>query len=293
MRFIPNSEMVGFMTGVAVLIILGQLADLTGYTSDYGNKVIRAIDLLFNLNQVHLQTLTVGLTAIILIIVLEKTRLGGLGMVVAIIVASILPSLFGWGTVARVSDIAEMTGSSRPALPDFSEWTSLIIPAVSLSVIALIQGAGVSQAYVNPDGRYPKASRDFIGQGAANVAAGIFQGMPVGGSVSATALVVDTGAGPAWRTSSAASSSPSSPCCLPAPSASSPCPPLPASLSWSASGSSSRATCSPSGGRGTLSERSWWSPSPWSSWCRCSTPSWPAWSSPASSTSSASRTASP
>ena len=195
MRFIPNSEMVGFMTGVAVLIILGQLADLTGYTSDYGNKVIRAIDLLFNLNQVHLQTLTVGLTAIILIIVLEKTRLGGLGMVVAIIVASILPSLFGWGTVARVSDIAEITsGLPRPALPDFSEWTSLIIPAVSLAVIALIQGAGVSQAYVNPDGRYPKASRDFIGQGAANVAAGIFQGMPVGGSVSATALVVDTGA---------------------------------------------------------------------------------------------------
>lgn len=39
-----------------------------------------------------------------------------------------------------------------------------------------------------------RASRDFVGQGAANVAAGVFQGMPVGGSLSATALSKQAGA---------------------------------------------------------------------------------------------------
>jgi sulfate permease, SulP family len=65
---------------------------------------------------------------------------------------------------------------------------SLVIPAVSLAFVGLVQGAAISANFPNPDGRYPDASRDFIGQGAANVIAGIFRGMPVGGSMSATSL---------------------------------------------------------------------------------------------------------
>jgi sulfate permease, SulP family len=195
MRFVSNSVMVGFMNGVALLIILGQLGDFTGYSSEYGNKVARTFDLLFHLNRVDLPTIVVGLTTVILIVVLEKTRLKSLGMVVAIIVASILPALFGWESVARVRDIALITsGLPRPALPSFAHAAELIVPALSLAVIGLIQGAGVSQSYINPDGRYPNASRDFVGQGAANIASGLFSGMPVGGSVSATALVVQSGA---------------------------------------------------------------------------------------------------
>ena len=195
LRWVAHSEMVGFMTGVAALIILGQLGDLTGYSSEYSNKVVKAVDLLFNLDKVDLPTVMVGISTIILILVLQKTRLRGFGLVVAIIVTSILPSLFGWDSVAKVSDIAEIAGGlPTPALPDFSQVFALIVPALSLAVIGLIQGAGVSQSFVNPDGRYPDPSRDFIGEGAANVAAGFFQGMPVGGSASATSLVVGSGA---------------------------------------------------------------------------------------------------
>ncbi len=75
LRWVANSEMVGFMTGVAALIILGQLGDLTGYSSEYSNKVAKAVDLLFNLDQVDLPTVAVGIGTIILIIVLQKTRL--------------------------------------------------------------------------------------------------------------------------------------------------------------------------------------------------------------------------
>ncbi len=116
-------------------------------------------------------------------------------MVVALIAASLLPFLFNWQTVPQVSEIAEITrGLPRPALPDFTMAVSLLAPALSLAIIGLIQGAGISQSYVNPDGRYPNPSRDFIAQGAANVAAGFFRGIPVGGSVSATALIVNAGA---------------------------------------------------------------------------------------------------
>ena len=60
--------------------------------------------------------------------------------------------------------------------------------------MGLVQGAAISAGFPNPDGRYPDASRDFIGQGAVNVIAGIFRGMPVGGSMSATSLSKAAGA---------------------------------------------------------------------------------------------------
>jgi SulP family sulfate permease len=64
----------------------------------------------------------------------------------------------------------------------------LIVPAVALAFVGLVQGASISANFPNPDGSYPDASRDFVGQGAANLASGLLQGMPVGGSVSASSL---------------------------------------------------------------------------------------------------------
>ena len=183
-RYVPNSVMTGLINAVAILIILGQLDNFTGYASEGPNKVVRAFDLFRNLDQVVLPTLMIGIVTIILILVLEKTRLGPLGMVVAIIVASLLVPLAGWDMVDTVSDIADVPGSlPRPVLPPLSVIPPLIIPAISLAFVGLVQGAGVSKNYVNPDGKYPDVSGDFVGEGAANIVAGIFQGMPVGGSV--------------------------------------------------------------------------------------------------------------
>ncbi len=195
LRFVPNSVLTGFINGVAVLIILGQLGNLTGYEAQGANSVARAINLAVNLNMVHLRTFAVGITTIVLILVLERTQLKGLGMVVAMLGASLLVPLFGWVDVALVADIAEIPqGLPSLVLPPLSEILTLIVPALSLALVGLVQGAGVSQNYINPDGKYPDTSQDFVGQGAANIAAGLFQGMPVGGSVSATGVIFNAGA---------------------------------------------------------------------------------------------------
>lgn len=195
LRFVPNAVMVGFVNAVAVLIILGQLGDFTGYDTVGPNKVAQTIDLFRNLDQVVMASLMIGIVTIILIMTLEKTKLGALGMVVAIIVGSLIVQIANWEQVALVSDIATIPDSlPRPVLPSLSAIPALIVPAFALAFVGLVQGAGVSKNYVNPDGEYPDASGDFVGQGVANIVAGIFQGMPVGGSVSATALVTSAGA---------------------------------------------------------------------------------------------------
>ncbi len=194
LRWVSNSVMVGFINAVGINIVLGQLDNFSGYEAEGANRVVRAFDLLFNLGQAHWPSMLIGATTIVLIIVFEKTRLGTLGMVAAIIVTSIVVPLVGWD-VQQLRDITEIPGSlPLPMWPDLRLIPGLLLPAAALAFVGLVQGAGISASFPNPDGEFPDASQDFVGQGAANVAAGIFQGMPVGGSMSASSLVKEAGA---------------------------------------------------------------------------------------------------
>ena len=101
LRFVPNSVLTGFINGIAFLIILGQLGDLTGYDTQGNNKVAETLDLFFNLNRVDLPSLAVGVATIVLILQLEKTRLKALGMVAAMLIASMLVPLFNWDSIHK------------------------------------------------------------------------------------------------------------------------------------------------------------------------------------------------
>ena len=195
LRFVSNAVMVGFISAVGVNIILGQLANLTGYKAEGANRVVRAVNTLIHPGELHLQSLAIGVVTIALILVLERTRACPLGLVLAVIITSAGVAILGWSGVATVRELSEVPRSlPLPGAPMLRLVPSLVIPAVSLAFVGLIQGAAISAGFPNPDGRYPDASRDFIGQGAANVIAGIFRGMPVGGSMSATSLNKAAGA---------------------------------------------------------------------------------------------------
>jgi SulP family sulfate permease len=193
LRFVSNAVMVGFINAVGLNIVLGQLDNFTGYEAQGANRIVRAFDTLINLGQAHWPTIGVGALTIVLIVVLERTKLGPLGMVVAIVLGSAV-AVFGTG-IAILDDIASVPRAlPLITMPDFGRIPILIIPALSLAFIGLVQGAGISANFPNADGSYPDASRDFVGQGAANIAVGAFQGMPVGGSMSASSLVKNAGA---------------------------------------------------------------------------------------------------
>jgi SulP family sulfate permease len=198
-RFVSNAVMTGFLTGIAVLIVLGQLGDLTGTESEFSNDVVAALDLLLHPAEINLPTLAIGLLTIALILLLDRSRARNFSMVIAIVIGSAVAYILGLDSVELVGDISEIPRSiPTPRLPDLSLARELVGPAVAIAIIALVQGAGVGRNYANPDGTYPDASRDFSGQGIANIASGIFQGMPVGGSLSSTAINVSTGARTRW-----------------------------------------------------------------------------------------------
>jgi SulP family sulfate permease len=197
LRFVSNSVMTGFITAVGINIVLGQLDDFTGYEASGSNRVFRAFDLVLNFWKVDVPTITVGAVTIAFIVGLRRTKLGALGLVVAIVIGSVLAAVFNSfdHDIVQVGDIASVP-RSLPffTLPVLREVPSLIIPALSLAFVGLVQGAGVSAGFPNEDGSLADESQDFIGQGAGNVVAGLFQGMPVGGSMSASSLVSTAGA---------------------------------------------------------------------------------------------------
>lgn len=207
-RFVSNSVMTGFLNGVAVLIILGQLGDLTGYRSALGNSVTRALDLLLNLGKVDPFTTLIGALTLGLIVLLLLTPLKRFAFITAIATATVLLVVLralapaaegGFGAVQTVGDIATIPRAlPQIALPQPALILVLLLPAFSIALIGLIQGAGVSQGMPNPDGKYPNVSRDFFGQGAANIATSLVGGVPAGGSISGTVLLMSAGAMSRW-----------------------------------------------------------------------------------------------
>jgi SulP family sulfate permease len=194
-RYVSNAVMTGFLSGLGMLIVLSQLGDLTGYSSAFSNKVMKSVDLLLHLNQVDVPTTIVGLTAIALIVVLDRTRLRKFSMLLALLIVALLPIFFGWNSVLLVGDTATIPpGLPKPVIPAPIFNLDLITVGIAVAIIGLVQGAGISLGYPNPDGKYPDVSRDFVGQGIANLVVSLFQGLPVGGSLSSTALVVSAGA---------------------------------------------------------------------------------------------------
>jgi SulP family sulfate permease len=198
-RFISNAVMTGFLTGIGILTILGQVGDLTGYYSAAGNKVFKTVDTLLHPGEIHLRTLAVGLLTMALIYLADRSKYKRYSYAIALVVSTTLVALLSLPGVATVGDMTEVPRTFvNFNLPDLTLIPRLILPALSIAIIVLVQGSGVSQSVPNPDGEYPDPNGDFKGQGIANVATGFAGGIPVGGSLGGTAVITQLGGKSRW-----------------------------------------------------------------------------------------------
>jgi len=199
-RFVSHAVMTGFLIGVAVVLVLDQLAPLVGYQPEGGNELVQLADLAANVSSFSIQTIGIGLLALGILIGLGRSRFTSFSSIVALVVPTVAVALLGMGDVQLVRDVSPIPRSVPiPSLPDLGLiGFELVLSSFSLGVIIAVQGAGVSQSIPNPDGSRGDASRDMIAQGAGNLLAGLLRGIPAGGSVGQTALNVSAGARSRW-----------------------------------------------------------------------------------------------
>lgn len=200
-RFVSNTVTTGFLSGIAVTIVLSQLGDLTGYRSREPHLLGRTYDLAAHLELVQPHTLLVGALTVAAVLALQRTRIASLAMMLALAIAALVTHLFGLEDVRLVGDAYAIPSSlPLPIVPDFTALPEVAFTGVAVGIVGLIQAAGISQSYPNPDGRFPEVSVDFRGQGIANLACSLLRGLPVGGSIGQTALLVNAGARTRWAT---------------------------------------------------------------------------------------------
>lgn len=197
-RFVSHSVMIGFLTGVSANIVFGQLPDFTGVAAEGATSVGKGLYVILHPGEINLPSLLAGMATVALLLVLARTPIASYASIVALAI----PTLFVLGAegVARVEDIAEIPrGLPLPVLPEIGLITgNLILAAFAIAAIVLVQGAGVAESAPNRDGSMSNPNRDFMAQGAGNIASGFFRGMPVGGSVGQTALNISAGARGRW-----------------------------------------------------------------------------------------------
>jgi sulfate permease, SulP family len=199
-RFVSHSVMIGFLTGVAVNIVLGQIPDITGASAEGPFALAKALDVVSHPSRIDVPSLLAGLVALATLVALGRTRLGNISALVALVLPTTVLIMADNKSVTVVKDLGEIPrGIPTPHLPDLGALSATVVgAAISVAVIVLVQGAGVAESAPNPDGSRADPNGDFAAQGIANLASGLFRGLPVGGSVGNTALNLTAGARTRW-----------------------------------------------------------------------------------------------
>lgn len=199
MNFVSNAVMTGFSTGIALQIVAGVLGDATGYKPQSGNTIGKFIDSLAHIGLWHQAAVAVALGTVAVWAVFHFIKpLESFATLLALVVVTAVVAV-AHIDVETVGDIASIANALPPVtLPNFAAMPELIVGGVAVALVALAQAAGISAAVPNPDGSRTNMNGDFLAQGAANVAGGLFGALPAGGSLSRTGVATSAGAQTRW-----------------------------------------------------------------------------------------------
>ncbi|MEZ4558356.1 MAG: SulP family inorganic anion transporter [Caldilineaceae bacterium] len=192
---VSNGVMTGFVAAASLLIVIGEMGDFSGYSPSGSNKLMEVVNWLANIPQWNMTVTAVSSSTVALMLVFKWfPRTEKMAAIFTLFIMTIAVYLLKLD-VPLVSSIATIPrGLPTPALPAFALIPKLALGSLSVALVALVQGAGISTAYPNPDGTRAGASRDFVGQGIGNLLGSFFQSMGTGGSLSRTGISVEAGA---------------------------------------------------------------------------------------------------
>ena len=197
-QFLSKAVVTGFLAGAAVDVVIGELPKLTG-TSSEGDSAWRELaSWIEGLGDIHWTTLLVGAVALTVIVGLRFARPAVPGALVLVVGGLLAAWLFDLGAhgVALVGDVPR--GLPAPDLPSLDviqeNYTVIGAASFALLLIGFSQTAGDARAFATRHKYRIDVNQESVAQGMANVGAGVFQGIPVSTSLSASSLNESAGA---------------------------------------------------------------------------------------------------
>ncbi|MCJ7513369.1 MAG: SulP family inorganic anion transporter, partial [Anaerolineales bacterium] len=188
-QFFSESVMVGFITGLALTVMVKQVPKLLGIEAGQGNFWERLYDILVHLPETHRATLITGVLCLILLIVLEHYFHKIPAALVALVFAIVISVVFGLEArgVEVIGDIpAGLVPPQWPAV-GLQNWLLLLPGALGIALVNFAEAIGPTRSFAAAHKYRIDENQELIGLGAANFGAGLFQGFPIGSSLSKSA----------------------------------------------------------------------------------------------------------
>ena len=189
-ELLSQPVLVGYLTGVALLMIAGQLGKLTGTTVDGEEFTAQVRSFLSGLDAAHWPTAVLSLSALALLLVLWRLIPRWPGPLITIAVTTLVVAVF-----ALQGDGIRLVGPIPSGLPPLgfpgvrrADVAGLVIPAVGIALVAFSDNVLTARSFSSRRSERIDANAELRALGACNVGAGLTHGFPVSSSASRTAL---------------------------------------------------------------------------------------------------------
>ena len=197
-QFLSRAVVTGFLFGAAIDVVIGELPKLTGTEVTGSNPIQELRSWLGTLGEAQQTTVIVGVVSLAVVFGLKAIAPRVPGALVLVVGGLLAAAVFDLGAkgVALVGDVP--SGLPAPELPDgqlmWDNAGTVALAAVALVLIGFSQTAGDARAFAAKHRYQIDINQESIAQSFANMAAGVFKGMPVSTSLSASSLNDHSGA---------------------------------------------------------------------------------------------------
>lgn len=187
---------VGYMNGLGITIIVGQLPKLFGFSTDADGFVDELHAFFTNLDEASRTTVAVGVSTLAVLLVLPRVSRKVPAILVAIVGATVVSAVLDLAAHGVKTVGALPQGLPAPSLPwtQLSDVATLLVAAVGITLVSLTDTIATSTSFAGRRGDEVSPNQEMIGLGSANVAASLFQGFAVSTSGSRTAVAEQSGA---------------------------------------------------------------------------------------------------
>jgi sulfate permease, SulP family len=198
LKFVPYPVIVGFTSGIALIIFSSQISDFLGLRIESvpADFVEKWIEYGRHIGAIDPYTVGVGMASLLIIVLWPKVTHRLPGQLIAILAVTVAVQHFQLPVETIQSRFGGMpTGLPTPQMPTIT-WTifqELFTPALTIAILAALESLLSSVVADGMTGTRHRSNMELVGQGAGNIASAIFGGIPATGAIARTATNIKSG----------------------------------------------------------------------------------------------------
>jgi sulfate permease, SulP family len=189
-NFLSRPILVGFLAGISISLIIGQITRLTTVKIESKGLIRPIVEYAAKIGETHVPTVLVGIAALIFLRTLRHVKPSAPGPLIAIVAAIALSAaleLASYG-ISVVGKLPPITFALTLPTLDAIANLDLLEGAVAIMIVGFGSGIVTARSFAAKSGSEVDAGNELVGFGAANVASGLFGGFPVSAADSRTAV---------------------------------------------------------------------------------------------------------